>query len=129
MLCILFIVILIHTLVEKCNKYWRNNISDSVVVENQETDSQHSIVDFYTVVFYIIIISLVFVIPFSLQYHQILPPRISLLLNDSKDVSVCMIAIPKYYYKNPLLRQYIWKKILRRSTVQPENNEIELQSI
>ena len=129
MLCILFIVILIHTLVEKCNKYWRNNISDLVVVENQETDSQHSIVDFYTVVFYIIIISLIFVIPFSLQYWKFLPPRISLLLNDSKDVSVCMIAIPKYYYKNPLLRQYIWKKILRRSTVQPENNEIELQSI
>ena len=128
MLCILFIVILIHTLVEKYNKYWRNNVSDSVIVENQETDSQHSIVDFYTVVFYILIISLIFVIQFSLQYLQ-LPPRISLLLNDSKDVSVCMIAIPNYYYKNPLLRQYIWNKILRRSTVQPENNEIELQSI
>ena len=128
MLCILFIVILIHTLVEKCNKYWRNTISDSVIVENQETDSQYSIVDFYTVVFYILIISLICVIQFSLQYLQ-LPPRISLLLNDSKDLSVCMIAIPNYYYKNPLLRQYIWKKILRRSTVQPENNEIELHSI
>ena len=98
-----------------------------MIVENQETDSQYSIVDFYTVVFYIIIISSIFVIPFSLKY--LLPPRISLLLNDSKDVSVCMIAIPNYYYKNPLLRQYIWNKILRRSTVQPENNEIELQSI
>ena len=128
MLCILFIVILIHNLAEKCNKYWRNIITDSVIVENQETDSQHSIVDFYTVVFYILIISLIFVIQFLLQYLQ-LPPRISLLLNDSKDVSVCMIAIPNYYYKNPLLRHYIWKKILRRSTVQPENNEIELQSI
>ena len=128
MLCILFIVILIHTLVEKCNKYWRNTISDSVIVENQETDSQYSIVDFYTVVFYILIISLICVIQFSLQC-LLLPPRISLLLNDSKDVSVCMIAIPNYYYKNPLLRQYIWNKILRRSTVQPENNEIELQSI
>ena len=128
MLCILFIVILIHNLAEKCNKYRRNIITDSVIVENQETDRQHSIVDFYTVVFYIIIISLIFVIPFSLQYLQ-LPPRISLLLNDSKDVLVCMIAIPNYYYKNPLLRHYIWKKILRRSTVQPENNEIELQSI
>ena len=128
MLCILFIIILIHNLVEKCNKYWRNINSDSVIMENQETDSQHSIVDFYTVVFYIIIISMILVIPFSLQYLQ-LPPRISLLLNDSKDLSVCMIAIPNYYYKNPLLRQYIWKKILRRSTVQPENNEIELQSI
>ena len=127
MLCILFIVILIHNLAEKCNKYRRNIITDSVIVENQETDRQHSIVDFYTVVFYIIIISLIFVIPFSLQYLQ-LPPRISLLLNDSKDVLVCMIAIPNYYYKNPLLRHYIWKKILRRSTVQPENNEIELQS-
>ena len=128
MLCILFFIILIHNLVQKCNKYWRNNIADSVIVENQETDSQHSIVDFYTVVFYILIISLIFVIQFLLQYLQ-LPPRISLLLNDSKDVSVCMIAIPNYYYKNPLLRHYIWKKILRRSTVQPENNEIELQSI
>ena len=127
MLCILLLVILIHILVEKCKKYWSNKISDSEVVENQETDSQHSIVDFYTVVFYIIIISSIFVIPFSLKY--LLPPRISLLLNDSKDVSVCMIAIPNYYYKNPLLRQYIWKKILRRSTVQPENNEIELHSI
>ena len=127
MLCILFLVILIHTLVEKCKKYWSYKVSDSEVVENQETDSQHSIVDFYTVVFYIIIILLIFVIQFLLQY--LLPPRISLLLKDSKDVLVCMIAIPNYYYKNPLLRQYIWKKILRRSTVQPENNEIELQTI
>ena len=62
MLCILFIVILIHDLVEKCNKYWRNNVSDSVIVENQETDSQYSIVDFYTVVFYIIIISSICII-------------------------------------------------------------------
>ena len=126
--CILSFVILIHVLVEKCNKYWNNEVSDSEVVENEETDEQHSFVDFYTVVNCIIIISFFLFIRFSLQYH-LLSPRISLLLKDSENVLECMIGIPIYYLKNPKLRHYIWKKILRRSTVQPENNQIELQSI
>ena len=126
--CILSFVILIHVLVEKCNKYWNNEVSDSEVVENEETDKQHSFVDFYTVVVCIIIISFFLFIRFSLQYH-LLSPRISLLLKDSANILECMIGIPNYYLKNPKLRHYIWKKILRRSTVQPENNQIELQSI
>ena len=53
----------------------------------------------------------------------------SLLLKDAEIVFELTIAIPNYYFKNPLLRHYIRKKVLKRSTVQPENNEIELQSI
>ena len=126
-----FFVILIHTLAKKYNNYWSSNeISDSVVVENQETDEQHSIVDSYAaVVNFIILVSFIFFVRFSLQYN-LLSPRISLLLKDSEISLECMIAIPIYYFKNPLLRHYIWKKIiLKRSTVQPENNQIELQSI
>jgi hypothetical protein len=40
-----------------------------------------------------------------------------------------MIIIPNFYFKNPLLRHYIWKKIMKTSTVQPENNQFELQPI
>ena len=128
MLCILSFVILIHLLVEKCNKYWSYEISNSEVVENEETDEHYSFVDFYTVVNYIIVISFVVLIQFSLQYY-LLSARISLLLKDSQYTLECMIAIPNYYFKNPKLRHYIWTKILKRSTVQPENNPIELQSI
>ena len=128
MLGILFFVILIHVLVEKFNNYWSNETSDSVVVEIQEIDEQRSIVDFYSVVNYICIISFIYFVRFSLQNH-LLSPRMSLLFKDSEIVLELAIAIPNYYFKNPLLRDYILKKVLRRSTVHPENNEIELQSI
>ena len=126
-LCVLFFVILLHILVEKCNKYWSNEISE--VVENQEAEEQHSFFDFYTGVNYIIMISFIFFIQFLLQYLS-LSLRISLLLKDSKNILTNMITIPNFYLKNPGLRHYIWKKILRRSTtVQPENDQMELQSI
>ena len=128
MLGILFFVILIHVLVEKFNNYWSNETSDSVVVEIQEIDEQRSIVDFYSVVNYICIISFIYFVRFSLQNH-LLSPRMSLLFKDSEIVLELTIAIPNYYFKNPLLRDYILKKVLRRSTVHPETNEIELQSI
>ena len=132
MLSILFFVILTHILVEKCNNYWINEITDSVVTENSETDEQQiitSIVDSYTVANYIIIMSTIVFVYCSYPYH-LLSPRMSLLINDSNIAFECLIAMPNYYLKNPLLRHYIWKKILRRSTtVQPENNQMELQSI
>ena len=125
----IFFVILIHTLVKKYNNYWSNEVLDSVVVENQETDEQHSIVDSYAAVVNIIILVLfISFVRFSLQYN-LLSTRMSLLLKDSEVSLECMIAIPIYYFKNPLLRHYILKNVLRRSTVQPEINEIELQSI
>ena len=127
MLVILFFVILIHVLVEKFNNYW-SNVSESIVLEIQETDEQRSIVDFYSVVNYICIISFIYFVRFSLQNH-LLSPRMSLLFKDSEIVLELAIAIPNYYFKNPLLRDYILKQVLRRSTVQPENNQIELQSI
>ena len=126
---ILSFVILTHLLVEKCNNYWSNEISDSVVdVDNNETDEQHSIVDFYSALNFIVIISFIYSLRFSVQYY-FLSPRMSLLLRDSEIVLELMIAIPNLYFKNPLLRHYILKNVLRRSTVHPENNEIELQSI
>ena len=128
LVCILFLVILTHLLVDKCNKHWSNEISDSEVVENQEEEEQQTLFDFHALVTYFFMISFTIAIKFLLQYH-ILSPRISLLLDDSKHILVCMINIPSFYFYNPFLRQYVWKKIMRISTVQPENNEIELQSI
>ena len=131
MLCILSFVIFIHVFVEKCYKYWSNETSGSVVMENQEADEhpqQHTIVGSYAVINYIILISFINFVRFSLQYH-FLSPRFTLLLKDSEIVLECTIAIPFYYFKNPMLRHYIYKKILKRSTVQPENNQIELQLI
>ena len=125
---ILFFVILIHVLVEKCKNYWSDEISNSVDVEIQEIEEQRSIVDFYAVVNYISLISFIYFVRFSLQNH-LLSARMSLLFKDSEIVLELAIAIPNYYFKNPLLRHYILKNVLRRSTVQPENNEIELQSI
>ena len=122
-LVILFFVILTHLIVEKCNKYWSN---ETEVVEIQEAEEQHSFFDFYTVVNYIIVISLLLFIRFSLQYVSL---RTKLLLKDSKHILVCMIIIPNFYFKNPLLRHYVWKKIMKTSTVQPENNQFELQPI
>ena len=128
MLGILFFVILIHVLVEKCKNYWSDEISNSVDVEIQEIEEQRSIVDFYAVVNYISLISFIYFVRLSLQNH-LLSTRMSLLFKDSEIVLELMIAIPNYYFKNPLLRDYILKKVLRRSTVHPENNQIELQSI
>ena len=128
MLGLLFFVILIHVLVDKCNNYWSDEISESVDVEIQEIEEQRSIVDFYAVVNYFSLISFIYFVRFSLQNH-LLSPRMSLLFKDSEIVLELMIAIPNYYFKNPLLRDYILKKVLRRSTVHPENNQIELQSI
>ena len=97
-------------------------------MENNETNEQHSIVDFYSALNYIVIISISYSLRFSVQCY-FLSPRMSLLLKDSEIILELMIAIPNYYFKNPLLRHYILKNVLRRSTVHPENNEIELQSI
>ena len=116
-------------MVGKCNNYWNNEISDSVEdVESYETDEQHSIVDLYSALNFIVIISFIYSLRFSLQYY-FLSPRMSLLLRDSEIILELMITIPNYYLKNPLLRHYILKNILRRSTVLPENGEMELQSI
>ena len=123
---LLSFVVLTHLLVKKCNNYWSNDSVEDV--ENNETDEQHSIVDFYSALNYIVIISISYSLRFSVQYY-FLSPRMSLLLKDSEIILELMIAIPNYYFKNPLLRHYILKNVLRRSTVQPENNEIELQSI
>ena len=128
LVCILFLVILTHLLVVKCTKYWSNEISDLGVVENQEAEEQHSLFDFYSAITYTTVILFIFFLKFPLQYH-LLSPRISLLLNDSKHILVCMIVLPNFYFRNPLLRHYVWKKLMRISTVQPENNQIELQSI
>ena len=126
---ILFFVILTHLLVEKCNNYWSNEISDSIEdVENNEMDEHHSLVDFYTALNYIVAISINYSLRFSLQYY-FLSPRMSLLLKDSEIILELMVTIPNYYFKNPLLRHYILKNVLRRSKVQPENNQIELLSI
>jgi hypothetical protein len=126
---ILFFVILTHLLVEKCNNYWSNEISDSVEdVENIEADEQHTIADFWTALNYIVIISIIYSIRFSVQYY-FLSPRMSLLLRDSEIILELMITIPNYYFKNPLLRHFILKNVLKRSIVHPENNQIELQSI
>lgn len=126
-LCILFFVILLHILVDKCNKYWRNEISDSEVVDNQEAEEQHSFFNFYIGVIYIIVISFILFVRFSL--HHLLSLKISLLLNDSRHI-LHILHIPIFYLKIPGLRHYIWKNILRRSTtVQPENDQMELQSI
>ena len=127
-LCILFFVVLLHILVDKCSKYWSNEISDSEVVENQEENEQYSFCDFYTAVNSIVMLTLIIFILFSSQHH-LLPLRLSLLLKDSNNVLACMMAIPNYYIKNPLLRHYFWKKIMRISAVQPENNQMELQPI
>ena len=124
---ILFFVVLLHMLVDKCKKYWSNEISDPEVVENQEAEEQ-SFFNFYTVLNYIIAVLFLLFFKFSLQY-DLLSPRISLLLKDSINIFSCMITMPNFYIKNPLLRHYVWKKILRISTVQPENNQIELQPI
>ena len=115
-LCIVFFVVLLHILVEKCIKYWSNEISDSEVVENQGAEEQHSFFDFYTGVNFIIVFSFILFIQFSWQYH-LLSLRISLLLKDSNNILACMMAIPNYYIKNPLLRHYVWKKIMRISAV------------
>ena len=127
-LCILFFVVLLHILVDKCSKYWSNEISDSEVVEIQEEDEQHSFCDFFTALNSIVMLTFIIFILFSSQHH-ILPLRISLLLKDSNNILACMMAIPNYYIKNPLLRHYVWKKIMRISAVQPENNQMELQPI
>ena len=119
---ILSFVVLTHLLVEKCNNYWCNDSVEDV--ENNETNEQHSIVDFYSALNYIVIISISYSLRFSVQYY-FLSPRMSLLLKDSEIILELMIAIPNYYFKNPLLRNYILKKVLRRSTVRPENNLIE----
>ena len=125
---ILLIVILTHILVEKCNKYWSNEISDAEVVENQEAEDQHSFFDFYTAMISMFVVAFSLFIQFSVQQY-LLSVRISLLLKDSTHTLVCMIGVPYFYFKNPLLRNYVWKKIMRISTVQPENNQIELQQI
>ena len=97
-------------------------------MENNETDEQRSIVDFYSVLNSILVMSFIYSLRFSYQYY-FLSPRMSLLLRDSEIILELMITIPTYYFKNPLLRHYILKNVLRRSTVGPESNEIELQSI
>ena len=97
-------------------------------MENNETDEQHSIVDFCSVLNCIFVTLISFALRYSVQYY-FLSPRMSLLLRDSETILELMITVPTYYFKNPLLRHYILKNVLRRSTVQPEINEIELQSI
>ena len=87
-LCILFFVVLLHILVDKCSKYWSNEISDSEVVENQEENEQYSFCDFYTAVNSIVMLTLIIFILFSSQHH-LLPLRISLLLKDSNSTSLC----------------------------------------
>ena len=54
-----------------------------------------------------------------------------LLLADSFPLPILLMYVTNFYWKNPYLRKYVWKKIFNSSAVEPQNNpiEIELQSI
>ena len=82
---LLSFVVLTHLLVKKCNNYWSNDSVEDV--ENNETDEQHSIVDFYSALNYIVIISISYSLRFSVQYY-FLSPRMSLLLKDSNHFGI-----------------------------------------
>ena len=57
--------------------------------------------------------------------------RLGLLLFDSFPLPILFIYLANFYCINPYLRKYVWKNIFNSSSVQPQNNpiEIELQSI
>ena len=57
--------------------------------------------------------------------------RLNLLLFDSFPILVFVAFLTNFYYKNPYLRTYVWRKVMNSSSVQPQSDhiDIELQSI
>ena len=107
---------------------WNNETVDDM--ENQQNDEQFGhIFDLHTVGLYSVY--LILFIQFHVLPREILILRLELLFFDSFSIINAVSHLTFFYYKNPHLRKYVWRKIFSSSTIQPQNDliEIELQSI
>ena len=115
-----------HILIKKCYKVY-NNV---VVVENEDESGDENILGSRLYLFSTVsILVIVFIVRTSLV--QWLPPRFRFLILQELVPIFCFIPIVLYfYYKNPLLRNFVWVKMINPSTVHPQEiqNEIELES-
>ena len=100
-------------------------------MEYQQNDEQLiHIFDLHTVGLYSVY--LILFIQFHALPSEILTLRLELLFFDSYPIIITAVShLTFFYYKNPHLRRYMWRKIFSSSTIQPQNDliEIELQSI
>ena len=53
--------------------------------------------------------------------------RFSLLLFDSLPMPILLLYVSNFYCINPYLRKYVWKTIFNSSSVQPQNELIEIE--
>ena len=109
-------------------KIWNNDIVEDV--ENQPNDEQFiHVFGPNTIVITTVLILLRFI--FTTLPIQMLTVRIGLLFHDSFYILAAVSLLTNFYYKNPHLRKYVWRKLFSSSSIQPQNypTEIELYPI
>ena len=117
------LVAFLHFLAEKFYKLW-NNVEDL----EQEDDQMENIIGsrLYLFCFAATLVTLVIL---RTSFIEFLSPRLRFLIFQDWGANFLFIPFALYcYYKNPHLRTFLWKKVKKSSSVQPqENNEIELE--
>ena len=132
-LILLLLVIFIHISLQECIRVYNNNNSNDIVEDQVIDEDFEHIPDSSTFLITVLILFLKIMTKMYLNLPtdaSIL--RFNLLLADSFPLPTLLIYLTNFYWKNPYLRKYVWKKIFNSSAVEPQNIpaiEIELQSI
>ena len=117
-----------HTLWEKCSKYCQEE--DEVEnIENPENDLNEHLINphyFFVAISLAIILFITLTAPIQLGY-QILPSRYQLVFRDYMPLLANPLIMFLFYLRNPHLRNYMWRNILHLSSVQPIENNVELE--
>ena len=93
--------------------------------ENLENDKTEYYVVNLPLIFAMFVVILFLMLGY---YFSTFSSRLSLFLEDSVPLVISVLFVLYYYSYNPLLRQYVWQKIMRHSSsVHPQNNQEELE--
>ena len=117
-----------HILWEKCSKYCQE-VDEEGNMENPQNDLNEHLIDqhyFLVAISLAIIFFITLTLPIQLGY-QILPSRFQLVFRDYMPLLANPLIMFLFYLRNPHLRNYMWRNILHLSSVQPIENNVELE--
>ena len=124
-LCLVCLVIFIHTLVEKCLKKPQENVSNHS--ESHRLSLSHITAEYLIGPFFITLVFLMVLIHFEVDKYLV-PYRFYLLLRDQFPLIRGSAIITSYiYYRNPHLRSFVKDIIYGKQDSQEASNEIQLE--
>ena len=124
-LCLVCLVIFIHTLIEKCFKNPQENTSNHT--SSHRLSLSHIAMEHIIGPFSITLVLFMILMHFEVDYY-VVPTRFYLLFRDLHPLLRGSAIITSYiYYRNPHLRSFVKNIIYGKQNSQEASNEIQLE--